>query len=277
MKRIIYLEKKVSVLLALLSFLFMISCSQEEGESYPITLAKVTGIADLSTSITEASLGDFIAIHGTGLDLQNIDSILINDVKVDLLDAYSENDILYLKIPVKLAIDVTNKIYIYNRLGCQEIPFKTNSPVLKLDRMFNEYTNPGDTIMIYGDFFELYEIDSLNAIVDFNGKISKVIASGNNYLTAQVPKDVEDNIKVKVKGLKYDVEDRVTLNPIQPSLNVLQKGTLLSLNSEKNITFESRGANSLDISVGKVLPEQIQHIITFTRSQGLGDVNFNTS
>jgi len=202
MKRIIYLEKKVSVLLALLSFLFMISCSQEEGESYPITLAKVTGIADLSTSITEASLGDFIAIHGTGLDLQNIDSILINDVKVDLLDAYSENDILYLKIPVKLAIDVTNKIYIYNRLGCQEIPFKTNSPVLKLDRMFNEYTNPGDTIMIYGDFFELYEIDSLNAIVDFNGKISKVIASGNNYLTAQVPKDVEDNIKVKVKGLK---------------------------------------------------------------------------
>lgn len=206
MKRIIYLEKKVSVLLALLSFLFMISCSQEEGESYPITLAKVTGIADLSTSITEASLGDFIAIHGTGLDLQNIDSILINDVKVDLLDAYSENDILYLKIPVKLAIDVTNKIYIYNRLGCQEIPFKTNSPALKLDRMFNEYTNPGDTIMIYGDFFELYEIDSLNAIVDFNGKISKVIASGNNYLTAQVPKDVEENIKVKVKGLKYDVE-----------------------------------------------------------------------
>ena len=56
MKRIIYLEKKVSVLLALLSFLFMISCSQEEGESYPMTLAKVAGIADLSTSITEASL-----------------------------------------------------------------------------------------------------------------------------------------------------------------------------------------------------------------------------
>ena len=33
-----------------------------------------------------------------------------------------------------------------------------------------------------------------------------MIASGNNDLTAKVPKDVEDNIKVKVKGLKYDVE-----------------------------------------------------------------------
>lgn len=60
--------------------------------------------------------------------------------------------------------------------------------------------------MIYGDFFELYEIDSLNAVVDFNGKISKVISSGNNYLTAQVPKTVDKNIKVKVKGTKWDVE-----------------------------------------------------------------------
>lgn len=80
------------------------------------------------------------------------------------------------------------------------------APDLKLTRMFNEYTKPGDTIMIYGDFFNLYEIDSLNAVVDFNGKISKVITSSNTYLTAQVPKDVDKNIKVKVKGMKYDVE-----------------------------------------------------------------------
>ena len=206
MKYIMNFGKRLSAIVALLLLLFMMSCTNDEVESYPITLTKVTTVSDLSTSISEASLGDFIAIHGTGLDLQNIDSILINDVKVDLLEAYSENDILYLKIPVQLAVNVTNRIYIYNHLGCQEIPFKTNSPALKLNRMFNEYTNPGDTIMIYGDFFELYEIDSLNAVVDFNGKISKVIESGNNYLTAQVPKDVEDNIKVKVKGLKYDVE-----------------------------------------------------------------------
>ena len=47
--------------------------------------------------------------------------------------------------------------------------------------MFNEYTAPGDTIMIYGDFFNLYEIDSLNAVVDFNGKVSPVIKSANKY------------------------------------------------------------------------------------------------
>ncbi len=184
----------------------LFACSDENNDIKPITITKVTTVTDLNTAITEAALGDFIAIHGTGLDIHNIDSVLINDIKVDLLEVYTENDILYLKIPVKLARNVTNKIYIYNKLGYQEIPFKAVSPALYLERMFNEYTKPGDTIMIYGDFFELYEIDSLNAVVDFNGKVSKVINSANNYLTAQVPNDVDKNIKVKVKGVKYDVE-----------------------------------------------------------------------
>lgn len=184
----------------------MYSCTDESTAIVPITLTKVTTVVDLNTAITEAALGDFIAVHGTGLDLKNIDSVLINDVKVNLLDVYTENDILYLKIPVKLAMTVTDKIYIYNQAGRQEIPFKAVSPALYLERMFNEYTKPGDTIMIYGDFFELYEIDSLNAVVDFNGKESPVISSSNNYLTAKVPSNVDKNIKVKVKGLKYGVE-----------------------------------------------------------------------
>ena len=160
----------------------------------------------MNTPITEAALGDFIAIHGTGLEYENIDSILVNDVKVDMLETYSEKDVLYMQIPVQLPTNETNKIYIFNSKGIKELPFKALAPDLKLTRMFNEYTKPGDTIMIYGDFFNLYEIDSLNAVVDFNGKISKVITSSNTYLTAQVPKDVDKNIKVKVKGMKYDVE-----------------------------------------------------------------------
>lgn len=182
------------------------ACSDNNDDVRSITLSTITTINDLSTPLSEAALGDFIAIHGIGLDVCNIDSVLVNDVSVDMREIYTENDILYMKIPVKLPIVETDKIYIYNKLGVQELPFKALAPDLKLERMFNEYTNPGDTIMIYGDFFELYEIDSLNAVVDFNGKTSKVIASGNNYLTAQVPGNVDKNIKVKVKGVKYDVE-----------------------------------------------------------------------
>ena len=81
----------------------------------------------MNTPITEAAMGDFIAIHGTGLDVRNIDSILINDVALDMLEVYTESDILFLKIPVKLPKEETNNIYIYNSTGRQEIPFKANA------------------------------------------------------------------------------------------------------------------------------------------------------
>ena len=197
--------KNTSLVGALVFGMSLTACSDDDS-SVLIETTGITLMSDMNTPITEAALGDFIAIHGTGLEYENIDSILVNDVKVDMLETYSEKDVLYMQIPVQLPTNETNKIYIFNSKGIKELPFTASAPDLKLTRMFNEYTKPGDTIMIYGDFFNLYEIDSLNAVVDFNGKISKVITSSNTYLTAQVPKDVDKNIKVKVKGMKYDVE-----------------------------------------------------------------------
>ena len=151
--------RKMYLVGALLMGISWTSCSDDNGVALPIELTNVTTIADMNTTIEEAALGDFIAVHGTGLDVHNIDSILIDDIKLDMQEVYTEDDILFIKIPVKLATKKTDKISIYNTAGCFEIPFKTVAPNLKLSRMFNEYTAPGDTIMIYGDFFNLYEID----------------------------------------------------------------------------------------------------------------------
>lgn len=186
--------------------LLLVACSDAEESVSSITLSSITTTKDLNTPIAEAALGDFIAIHGVGLNIHNIDSVLVNDVSVDMDEVYTENNILYMKIPVKLPVKETDKVYVCNKAGRNEYPLKTLAPDLYVERMFNEYTKPGDTIMIYGNFFHLYEIDSLNAVVDFNGKISKVISSADNYLTVKVPTDVDKNIKVKVKGLKYGVE-----------------------------------------------------------------------
>ena len=204
MRNIMNLEK-VTLVGVLFFGLSLAACSDDDN-AIPIETSGITKMSDVNTFITEGAMGDFIAIHGTGLNYENIDSILVNDVKVEMLETYSEKDVLYMQIPVKLAKKETDKIYIYNSKGIKELNFKTLAPSLKLTRMFNEYTKPGDTIMIYGDYFHLYEIDSLNAVVDFNGKESKVITSSNTYLTTQVPKNVDKNIKVKVKGTKWNVE-----------------------------------------------------------------------
>jgi len=204
MKKVINL-KNLLFLVVLFTYVFA-SCSKDNDDSSPITLSGVTTIKDMKTLITSASLGDFIAIHGTGLSVYNIDSVLVNDVKADLQEVYMVDSILYMKIPVKLPVKETDKIYIFSKNGHQEIPLKCVPPDLYLERMFNEYTHPGDTIMIYGDYFNLYEINSKNGVVDFNGKTSPVIASGDKYLTARVPLDVDKDIKVKVKSLKYGAE-----------------------------------------------------------------------
>lgn len=198
--------KSLCLSAALLLGLFFTACSEDENNATAIQISGITTINDLNTPITEAKLGDFIAIHGTGLDIHNIDSIYVNESKVDMVEVYTEKDVLYMQVPVKLSLEPTDKVYIYNKLGRQDYPLKTIAPDLKLVRMFNEYTQPGDTIMIYGDFFNLYEIDSVSAVVDFNGKSSNVIKSANNYLTARVPLDVDKNIRVKVKSLKYEIE-----------------------------------------------------------------------
>ena len=83
-------------------------------------------------------MGDFIAIHGEGLDKANITSVKVNDIEIDLDEVYTENSTLYMKIPVTLPENQTDKIYISNDKGTKEIPFVVIAPDLKLERMFNE-------------------------------------------------------------------------------------------------------------------------------------------
>lgn len=195
---------KVAVATALI---LTISACTDNGYNYvPIDIDGVTTIADLTTQITQAAMGDFIAIHGKGLDKDNIITIKVNDIDVSLDEVYTEDNTLYMKIPVSLPEEKTDKIYITGGKGTVEIPFVTVAPDLKLERMFNEYTAPGDTLVIYGQFFELYDIDAENAMVYFGDKPSKVIVSSDTHLTTEVPKDVEQNIKVKLVSDKHGVE-----------------------------------------------------------------------
>ena len=156
-----------------------------------------------------------------------------------------------------------------------------NNPRHTLVLTFSEAVNMADLI----ENLKLYDYDR-----DIEVTVTP-IDTGNNadvVHSFKINYDVEESTSLhlvinknlkSVSGiaLRTDIEDKVTLDPIKPTLSILQKGTLLSLNSEKNITFESRGASALDISIGKILPEQIQHIINFSTSKGLGEVNFNSS
>lgn len=79
---------------------------------------------------------------------------------------------------------------------------------------------------------------------------------------------------VSGKSFNNEYKDRITFRTLPQTVNIMQQGSLLSLKSRKMVTFETRGVNALNVEVGRILPEQVQHIINFTYSAGLGNVTF---
>lgn len=182
--------------------LIMFSCKKEDIQYMPPELHKISMIKELDASLTQGKMGDWIALHGK--NLVDIQSIFFNDVSVDLKEVHYEDTVLYLQVPVKMPENVTDKIIVTTSTGDVEYPFSVEIPDLQFDKMFNEYTLPGDTLKIYGKFIELYEVDSLNTIVLFNGVESPVIEVAKNYITTKVPVNIEENIEVEVYNKRFD-------------------------------------------------------------------------
>ena len=185
----------ISIFLVLSQVLFF-SCDSDEVISDPPRFQKVTVIDDFDSVISSGDMGDWIAIKGENLESTN--AIFFNDISVDMEEIYYDNDILYLQIPIAMPLDINNKLKVVTESGEFDLDFTVNIPNIKLTGMFNEYTLPGDTMKMYGDFFELYEVDSSNTVIVFDGIESPVIQSGEKYLTVRVPENAGQNIKLKI-------------------------------------------------------------------------------
>ncbi len=178
------------------------SCKKDEDKFEAPTGTRISTIKNLKEPINGGDMGDWIAIHGS--NLKSTEMILFNDVEADIKQMYFENDIMYLQVPVKMPVDISNKLVVKTKGGEVSYDFLVSIPNLEMTSMFNEYTLPGDTIKLYGKFLRLYEVDSLNTVVSFGGVESKVIEVGETYLTAKVPDNVQSDVKVKVINSKFN-------------------------------------------------------------------------
>lgn len=199
------ITKDVMLMLLTLLAVSVSSCKSDE-DNLPgsPTINQITTVKDMLTPITGGDMGDWIAIQGS--NFEQTDSILFNDVAVNIKDVYYENNALYVEVPIKMPSEVINKVTVKTKGGDSSFDFTIAIPNLQLTSMFNEYTSPGDTIKIYGKFLSLYQVDSLNTVVSFGDKESPVIKATDTYITARVPLDVQPNIRVKAINNKYSVE-----------------------------------------------------------------------
>lgn len=182
--------------------LLVFACQDDEFVPEAPVFSKITSLYALDSVIVSGEMGDWIAIQGQ--NITEAKEIHFNDVAVAIEETYYEDDILYLQVPIAMPTEIDNKVKLTTEGGSFDFNFTVNIPDIKLTGMFNEYTAPGDTMKIYGEFFDLYEVDTLNTVVVFEGKEQPVIQVGSNFITVAVPEDVTENIKIELVNKKYN-------------------------------------------------------------------------
>jgi hypothetical protein len=161
-------------------------------------IAKISPIDARESSITEGALAQMIVIQGE--NLSGVKSITINDVEVDLKEAYIKAKEIVLPIPRILPTAVNNKLVVTTQKGVASVDFTVMIPDLKLDGLYNDFVNPGDTARIEGDFFDLYKVDKANGSITLGGNKIDIIDATGSEIRVKIPDNAVPGSKIVISS-----------------------------------------------------------------------------
>lgn len=192
------------------------------GENIPNTgapaITKIVMANDAEgTPIETAAFTQVVRIEGTNLG--NVTSLKFNDVDVDLSEVYSSYDAVLAKVPRVLPETVTDRVYVQTDLGETSAPLKVTIPELKIQGLYCEYAQPGDTTYIQGNDYDLYGITAEDAIVKVGDKDVNVLAASETELMIQIPGNAKMGDPVTVQGTK--MAEPVTIDYAKPGVSEL--------------------------------------------------------
>src|SRR6187402_1463973 len=155
------------MIVGLLAGLLGTSCKKDSQPGYAMpTITRVAQPLD-SSSINSGAFTQWVIIYGTNLG--STQSVTFNDQSVDYKTIYSSDTSVTVQIPRAIPKDITNTITVTTKGGTATYQFTTMIPDLKLSGMLNEYTAIGDTLILLGQNFDLYDLDTSATTVTFTG------------------------------------------------------------------------------------------------------------
>lgn len=182
----------------LLAVLLGISCKKNDGPGYGVpTITRVTATLD-STGIDSGSLAQWVTIFGA--NLSSAQSVSFNDQAVVYKTMYASDTSITVQIPRVIPQNITNTVKVVTKGGTATYNFTTLVPALVLNGMLNEYTAVGDTLVLTGQNFDLYDLDTSATTLSFTGGSTvKVVAGSATQLKVIVPSDAQPG-PVTLKG-----------------------------------------------------------------------------
>lgn len=142
--------KYVLVMLMTAGLGIFASCSDNENSCTPLSITRISTVTDREQGLEVANLAQYIIVQGTGLD--GVKSILVNDVPVDMSNAYTTANEITFPIPRVIPVEVNNLITLSTATESTTAPLSVFIPDLRVDGMYNEFTPAGGTMKIVGDF-----------------------------------------------------------------------------------------------------------------------------
>jgi len=104
--------KYVLVMLMTAGLGIFASCSDNENSCTPLSITRISTVTDREQGLEVANLAQYIIVQGTGLD--GVKSILVNDVPVDMSNAYTTANEITFPIPRVIPVEVNNLIAEFN-------------------------------------------------------------------------------------------------------------------------------------------------------------------
>ncbi|MFT2008313.1 glycan-binding surface protein [Pontibacter sp. 13R65] len=191
-------KAKVAALLLLSSFL-MFSCEEDEVEmgcSGAPVITSITKPTDRTAVLKESNLDDWIIIQGSSFC--HVEQITLNDVNVDLADAYITPSEITLRIPRKAPLVDSQKITVRTKAGTGQYTYTIIVPPIVITGTKNEYAAPGESFFLNGDNFDVYEFASKPGKVFFGTIEVPIDSASKNTLYLKVPAGATAGDEIKV-------------------------------------------------------------------------------
>ena len=167
---------------------------------------------EYTTPLASAVFEQMLVI--TGDNLAQVKKIMFNDVEMQLSEVYATREKAFMPVPRQIPENVTNKIVYETELGSTTFDFTVNIPEVKVEGLYYEFCQPGDTVQIVGDYFDLYGFggETETSTIKMNGQDLKVDSISEGYIAVVIPEDAQPNsvIDINYEGLNGSVHRQVS-------------------------------------------------------------------
>ena len=167
---------------------------------------------EYTTPLASAVFEQMLVI--TGDNLAQVKKIMFNDVEMQLSEVYATREKAFMPVPRQIPENVTNKIVYETELGSTTFDFTVNIPEVKVEGLYYEFCQPGDTVQIVGDYFDLYGFggETETSTIKMKGQDLKVDSISEGYIAVVIPEDAQPNsvIDINYEGLNGSVHRQVS-------------------------------------------------------------------